>query len=186
MFNSHEETTGERAIKAELRHLKLRYEQEKEIFGLKGDHATHRVADFYLPEYDVYIEFLGSWNTSPHDRHRYEEKRRVYKLNNIKCIYIKPDQLYFCGKVIHEGLMGIPRKSEPITQRPAEHKPEQNTSKSKNPKNILVRIIRAFILWFMFPGVIVNLGVSYFTSNYVSFFQFCVLGILLFFFYKKL
>ena len=101
----HEETPGERAVKAELRHLKIKFQQEKKIANLKGDTVRSRVADFYLPEFDIYVEFLGNWNTSDKDRQRYQEKVRVYKLNNLKYILIYPDQLTHTNKIIQEGLL---------------------------------------------------------------------------------
>ncbi|MBI2541503.1 hypothetical protein HYV80_02235 [Candidatus Woesearchaeota archaeon] len=105
-MESHEETPAERAVKAELKHLKLKFEQEKKIYGLKADTKQFRVADFYLPKYDICIEVLGNWNTSREHRQRYEEKMRVYKLNNQKFIAIYPYQLTHTHKIIQEGLIG--------------------------------------------------------------------------------
>lgn len=104
-MQSHDETPGERAVKAELKHLKLKFKQEKKISNLEADTKEFRVADFYLPDYKIYIEFLGNWNTSEEDRQRYREKMQVYKLNNIKCIWIYPDQLTHSSNIIQEGLL---------------------------------------------------------------------------------
>ena len=104
-MDSHEETPGERAVKAELRHLKLKFQQEKKITNLRGDTVRSRVADFYLQEFDIYVEFLGNWNTSDKDKQRYQEKIRVYKLNNLKCIWIYPNELTHTNKIIQEGLL---------------------------------------------------------------------------------
>ena len=104
-FKTHDETPGERAVKAELNHLKINFEQEKRIFNLRGDTKSYRDADFFLQDCDVYIEFLGNWNTNNEHRQRYEEKMRVYKLNSINCIWIYPEQLTHTNKIIQEGLL---------------------------------------------------------------------------------
>ncbi len=100
----HIETPGERAVKAELRHLGLRFIQEEKITGLKWDSKQVRYADFYLPDYDVYIEFLGSQNTSAEHRIEYAKKKRAYQQNGIKCIWIYPNQLTHTSTVIKNGL----------------------------------------------------------------------------------
>ena len=97
-----EETSGERAVKAELRHLKIDFEQEKVIHNLTGDttKTNSRRADFYLPKYDLYIEYFGSvGHDEDNQEHidRYDEKIRVYKENNIKCIYVYPRHLNGLG-----------------------------------------------------------------------------------------
>lgn len=104
MTERREPSPGERAIANELRRMKIKYVREKWIEGLKGDSENRRRADFYLPEYDVYIEFLGNWDTSIQDKQRYREKRDVYEQNGIKCIYIFPNQLHYSPKVIRDGL----------------------------------------------------------------------------------
>jgi hypothetical protein len=60
---------------------------------LIGDSKAFRMADFYIPRYDLYIEFFGQWNTSDEHRERYREKRRIYDANNLACIYIYPENL---------------------------------------------------------------------------------------------
>ncbi len=104
-MNNHPESPGERAVKAELEHLGIRYIQEHKIFGLRGDTKAYREADFYLPDYDIYIEYLGEYykNKKNGDK-RYGHKMRVYENNNIKCIYIYPNQLNYSQKVIKEGI----------------------------------------------------------------------------------
>jgi hypothetical protein len=74
-----EESIGEGEIRGRLEHLGIRFEQYKPIFGLRDDRKRKRIADFYLPDYDVYIEFLGLWNKNK-ERRRYREKMRVYKI----------------------------------------------------------------------------------------------------------
>lgn len=76
------ESDGERAVRAALEHLKIKYEQEKEISFLKDDAKRSRRADFFLPAYNVYVEYLGGWDAPnpqerAEERQRYEEKKKL-------------------------------------------------------------------------------------------------------------
>ena len=149
-MDSHEETPGERAVKAELNYLKLKFEQEKRITGLRGDSKQFRDVDFYLPELDICIEFLGNWNTSKEHRQRYEEKKRVFKLNGIKCIWIYPNELTHTNKVIQEGLLEYNVKFRP--------KKQISTTKIKspnrqNPTTGIVPKNNNSIKWFLVIGL---------------------------------
>ncbi len=71
----------------------IRYKKEYEIKDLKGDHNySLRRADFYLPWFNLYIEFEGKWNV-PDGRKRYLEKRAIYKANKKPCVFLYPDNL---------------------------------------------------------------------------------------------
>ena len=52
------ELDGKKEIKAILDKFGVRYEQEKRINFLKGDIR----ANFFLPAYDLYIEYLEGWD----------------------------------------------------------------------------------------------------------------------------
>lgn len=112
MFQNHPETAGERAIKAELDNLKISYEQEKQILRLKGDTKSFRVADFYLPDYDCYIEFLGNWDTNEEHKKRYRHKKIIYEKNNIKCLYIYPKSLYKANFIIERYIEKLQEEHE--------------------------------------------------------------------------
>lgn len=83
---------GEELIKEFLEEKGIEFKQEKKILNLKGDYADYRVADFYLPRYKVYIEFLGRWNIEE-NRAKYQKKKEIYEKNNIPCVYLYPDNL---------------------------------------------------------------------------------------------
>jgi hypothetical protein len=85
-------TEGEAMIGDILFHLNIKFEEQKEIHGLKNDSKSFRIADFYLPKFEVYLEFLGKWD-SPEGKEEYKHKMAVYKSNNIPCIYIYPENL---------------------------------------------------------------------------------------------
>jgi hypothetical protein len=57
---------------------------------LQFDTKEYRKADFYLPRFGVYVEFLGMYQP---DRNPYAEKIHVYRRNNIPCVYLYPENL---------------------------------------------------------------------------------------------
>jgi hypothetical protein len=89
--NAPKESEGEAYLKNVFDELGIKYEWQKPINGLRGDHKQYRIADFYLPKFNVYIEFLGLWNTPHCDE--YKKKMAIYKRNEIPCVYIYPDNL---------------------------------------------------------------------------------------------
>jgi len=85
-------TEGEEFIVEFLEDNNIKYRREEPIIGLNNDTKNYRVADFYLPEYKVYIEFFGQWNMDIH-KERYREKKEVYFKNQIPCIHLYPENL---------------------------------------------------------------------------------------------
>lgn len=71
----------------------IAYKTEVPIVGLRNDSKAYRLADFYLPNYGIYVEFLGKWFVSDAERSRYREKKRVYLENDIPCIFLYPENL---------------------------------------------------------------------------------------------
>jgi hypothetical protein len=82
---------GEEFLQDFFESVEIKFVREKTISGLKGDQKQYRVADFYLPQFHVYVEFLGLWNTIKNEE--YKVKKEIYKLNKIPCVYIYPDNL---------------------------------------------------------------------------------------------
>jgi hypothetical protein len=83
----------------------ITYERQKKITNLKGDgNHLYRIADFYIEDYGVYLEFFGLWS-NPDFRLKYNNKRNVYKLNNIPCIYIYPDNLGYIDYIFKRRLL---------------------------------------------------------------------------------
>ena len=99
----HTSTEGEEMISDFLFENNIKYEKEKKISGLKNDSKTFRIADFYLPNFDIYLEFLGDWEKEEGED-RYKKKMRVYKENNISCIYIWPNNLGCLNWIFKERL----------------------------------------------------------------------------------
>jgi len=49
--------------------------------------------DFYLPEFDVYVEYWGKWNSDFEYRKECKHKRETYEKNEIKLVELYPDNL---------------------------------------------------------------------------------------------
>lgn len=102
-------TEGEEFIADFLRSENIEFEFQKKITTLSGDSKGFRIADFYLPKYKVYIEFNGQWNSDNH-KNRYKEKTKIYKENNIPCVYLYPENLGIIEYIFHKRLVDVLKK----------------------------------------------------------------------------
>jgi hypothetical protein len=91
-MQEHEPSEGEKIIAYFFDDQEIKYKKEVEIHDLKGDSKAFRKADFYLPKYKVYVEFLGQWD-HPDRKRDYKEKMALYENNKKPCVYIYPDNL---------------------------------------------------------------------------------------------
>jgi hypothetical protein len=93
---------GEIVIEQYLIDEGLKYEAQVDIKNLKGDFGkTHRTADFYLKQFDVYVEFLGKWNAGEKFKADYKNKMKVYAANKIPCVYLWPENLGFLKQALN-------------------------------------------------------------------------------------
>lgn len=86
-------TEGERYIKEFFREAGIKFKMQVPIKNLSHDNKAHRIADFYIEKYDVYLEFFGNWNTNEEHKEIYRAKKKAYTINHIPCIYIYPENL---------------------------------------------------------------------------------------------
>ncbi len=91
--NSKSLTEGEQIIEQFFQDMEIKYSTNYKITHLKGDSKEYRECDFYLPKFKMHVEFFGLWNVSEAEKQRYREKKRVYQLNGIPCIYLYPENL---------------------------------------------------------------------------------------------
>ena len=97
--------SGEKLIESVLTSHKIRYDRKKKM-KLKKDTKAYRIPDFYLPDYNMIIEFFGSWNAPENkkyqdrERKRFMEKVGVYHQNKIHTLYLYPKQLKDAEKLI--------------------------------------------------------------------------------------
>lgn len=93
MLQANEPSEGEIFLREFLTDEGIKFQTEVKLPPLKNDSRSYRIADFYLPRYKVYIEFLGRWNRSEEDKNKYKEKMRIYEKNGIPCMFIYPENL---------------------------------------------------------------------------------------------
>lgn len=87
-------TEGEAFIAEFFREKGIKFRPQYKIENLKDDvSAEYRKADFFLPRYNMYVEFFGLWNSGETHRSRYRAKKQVYYKNEIPCIYFYPENL---------------------------------------------------------------------------------------------
>jgi len=97
--------SGEKMIEVILEKNKIRYDRKKKI-KLQKDTKNFRIPDFYLPDYDLVIEYFGSWNAPENkkfekrERSRFMEKVGAYHQSKIHTLYIYPSQLKEAEKII--------------------------------------------------------------------------------------
>jgi len=86
----------------------IKYEAEKKIEGLKKDSKQYRTADFYLPRYKIYVEFFGLWNNTGNEE--YKQKKEIYWLNKIPCVYLYPENLGIIGYTFDKRIQSVLEK----------------------------------------------------------------------------
>jgi hypothetical protein len=79
----------------------------QERIKVSGDKKSERFADFYLPDFNIFVEFFGLWNSSKEDRSRYREKKNLYFENNIPCIYLYPENLGFLDYIFKRRMIDL-------------------------------------------------------------------------------
>lgn len=89
-------TEGEQVVYEFLESLGIEFIHNCRIEGLKYDTASCRIADFYIPKFDLVIEFNGAYRT---EAARYREKREAYKKNGVPFIELYPDNLGVLGSI---------------------------------------------------------------------------------------
>jgi len=99
-------TEGEEYIEEFFQSEKIKYRTQQPIDGLINDSKNHRIADFYLPKYKVYIEYFGQWNVENH-KERYREKRKVYLDNKIPCVLLYPENLGLLRYIFEKRMVYI-------------------------------------------------------------------------------
>jgi hypothetical protein len=109
--------TGSDFVEDYFKRKGIKYNMKVNLGKLNDDpDYKYREADFYLPKYDVYVEFEGRWNTSKEDRERYKIKQEVYKKNKISFVAIYPDNLgildFYFPKMLQKTLVYSKKKRE--------------------------------------------------------------------------
>ncbi len=91
---------GEKSIADYLYNSNIRYEYETPIkLGKKFFYP-----DFYLPDYSIYIEYLGMIS-DPEYAYKTQFKKIAYHENNLDVIYIIPQHLNYLGAIINQWIL---------------------------------------------------------------------------------
>jgi hypothetical protein len=103
---------GEHMVARALKGLGIRYIPEYYIDWLDYDKHDYRLADFYLPKENIYIEFNGGWdnlneNKRANERKRYDFKKQVYEKNSLNVIYVYPEDLKKIEYILSAGISKI-------------------------------------------------------------------------------
>lgn len=98
-------TEGEKLIKEFFREFGIKYEYQVPVRNLSHDNKAHRIADFYLPKFDAYVEFFGLWNAGNEFRENYKQKKLVYKQNQVPCVFLYPENLGYLHFAIDHRLL---------------------------------------------------------------------------------
>lgn len=95
---------GEIFICEYLNEKQIKFQTQVKIERLKYDSKAYRIADFYLPNYNIYIEYFGQWDKSEEANLRYRDKKKVYQSNNIPCVYLYPENLGIIEYVLNNRI----------------------------------------------------------------------------------
>lgn len=106
-YDSNDESEGEEYIAEYFDAIEMEYRRQHVIENLDDKYASYRKADFYLPKYNVMVEFAGGWNRSEEERLRYRHKKSIYNENGIPCIWIYPDNLGVLHYIFHKRLESV-------------------------------------------------------------------------------
>lgn len=134
--------TGEKQIAKILKEMNVKFDDKKKFY-LKKDSKKYRVPDFYLPKYDLVIEYFGSWDykkskkMQEKERARFMEKVGAYESSGMNCIYLYPNDLINAKKIIEEKIKSIEKpkivvkKETKTVTKMEEEVPEQIVEKKE-------------------------------------------------------
>lgn len=140
---------GEEYIEDFFKMVEIKYECQKQIRNLKNDNKSYRTADFYLPQYKIYVEFFGLWNNSGNDEYRL--KKEIYRQNGIPCVFLYPENLGIIEFTLDKRIQSVLEKhnlrKELHSYRSFKFR---NTDQLKN--RVIYIGIALFILFYTLPS----------------------------------
>ena len=117
---AHKLTVGEERVQEILEKLGIVYVHQVNLIGLKDDPSkSFRIADFYLPEHEIFIEYEGGYATASkegrdNEHKRYFQKKEVYKINRIPCICLYPGDDFALETYIEDGIEDIENENNEV------------------------------------------------------------------------
>ncbi|MDH5365700.1 MAG: hypothetical protein OEW67_01840 [Cyclobacteriaceae bacterium] len=100
-------TPKEKYVEFFLEDKSYKFKRQVKLSNLKNDHKSHRVADYYLVDFDVYLEYFGMWHQSEKDKNNINEKINVYLKNGKPTIFIYPEELGYLDWAFHYKLLTL-------------------------------------------------------------------------------
>ena len=157
--NISEPTSEEEYLINSLELWGIEFEREVKISNLKGDTKSYRIADFYLPEYKLYIEYFGMYNSTKEVRIQYDKKAQVYISNGIPTIFLYPHELGFLEYAFHKKILKV-LKVFNFKKELYQYKKNRKNNKIEGPNIWLAGIIISTVLisciGFMDTGLTAN------------------------------
>ena len=157
--NISEPTSEEEYLINSLELWGIEFEREVKISNLKGDTKSYRIADFYLPEYKLYIEYFGMYNSTKEVRIQYDKKAQVYISNGIPTIFLYPHELGFLEYAFHKKILKV-LKVFNFKKELSQYKKNRKNNKIEGPNIWLAGIIISTVLisciGFMDTGLTAN------------------------------
>lgn len=86
-------TEGELFVAKYLQAQRIRFEPQLRIDVSRGSGKGYRIIDFFLPEFNVYLEYNGQWDVNEWHRNRYRQKRKELLDYGLTLVEIYPNQL---------------------------------------------------------------------------------------------
>jgi hypothetical protein len=90
-----------------LSNSNINFKEQLKLENLKFDDKTFRIADFYLDNLDVYVEYYGLYNSTKEKRLEYDKKTNVYFSNGMPTILIFPHELGFLDYAFHTKMLKL-------------------------------------------------------------------------------
>ena len=135
---------GEEYIADFLKFYNIKFEEQKHINGLYNDTKKFRIADFYLPDYKLYIEYNGMYLDN---REHYDEKIKVYKNNKVPCVNLYPENLGVLPFILDKRLI-VEMKDKNLKKELVNYK-KFKLKKSETQRIYLTVISIVFIIFFL-------------------------------------
>lgn len=107
-YKSQKPSKDELFIQYYLESQNFKLETQKKINNLKGDSGySYRLADFFLPKFNVYIEYYGMYNSTKEKRNEYDLKTQVYFKNQIPTVILYPHELGYLDYAFHTKMLKL-------------------------------------------------------------------------------
>jgi very-short-patch-repair endonuclease len=104
------QSNGEKKVEAYLKRKKIKFEMEKTFDWLKNKKGNNLRFDFYLPDYNIAIEFDGVFHySSARQKSNDRQKNMCCLKNNVNLLRIPYWEMNNVGKIINQYIKNVTR-----------------------------------------------------------------------------